>query len=132
MVSVYAATKTAVEGFSEALYHELAPFGIDVKLVEPGYGPGTKFESNMMALNDENSIPAPYQAQLSVLMGGLPEVSTNVEDAAEGVLRAVNDTGPTLRFPAGADSIATAEKHAELSEEAFLAMMRQSFGVPQR
>jgi NAD(P)-dependent dehydrogenase (short-subunit alcohol dehydrogenase family) len=131
LVALYTASKTAVEGLSEALYYELAPFGIHVKLVEPGYGPGTNFETNMMTLSDPSAIPASYQGQLGVLMGSLPEVPTNVQDVAEGVLRAVNDTSSTLRFPAGADSVAIAQKRAEVSEEAFLAMMRQSFGVPQ-
>ncbi len=36
MVSIYAATKHAVEGFSESLRWEVEPFGIDVCLVEPG------------------------------------------------------------------------------------------------
>jgi NAD(P)-dependent dehydrogenase (short-subunit alcohol dehydrogenase family) len=132
MVAVYAASKIAVDGLSEALYYELAPFGIHVKIVEPGYGPGTKFESSMMALNDANSFPAPYQGQLGVLMGSIPKDSTNNQDVAEAVFRAVNDTSPTLRFPAGADAVAIAGMRAELSEEAFLAMMRQAFAVPQQ
>ena len=103
MAAAYSASKAAVDALSEALYYELAPFGIHVKMVAPGYGPGTKFELSMTALNDENSFPAPYQAQLSVLMGNLPELTTTLQDVAEGVLRAVNDTSPTLRFPAGAD-----------------------------
>jgi NAD(P)-dependent dehydrogenase (short-subunit alcohol dehydrogenase family) len=36
ILSIYAATKHAVEGFSEALRWEVEPFGIDVCLVEPG------------------------------------------------------------------------------------------------
>jgi NAD(P)-dependent dehydrogenase (short-subunit alcohol dehydrogenase family) len=36
LLSAYAATKHAVEGFSEALRWEVEPFGIDVCLVEPG------------------------------------------------------------------------------------------------
>ena len=132
MVAAYTASKTAVEGLSESLYHELLPFGIHVKVVEPGYGPATKFGPSMMALNDENSFPAPYQPQLGVMMGNLPQFTTNLEDVAEAVFRAVNDTSLALRFPAGADSVAIAEKRAGLSEQAFLTMMRQSFGLPQQ
>ena len=35
--SIYSSTKFAVEGFSESLAQELAPFGIQVTLVEPGF-----------------------------------------------------------------------------------------------
>lgn len=132
MTAVYAASKTAVDGLSEALYYELAPFGIRVKMVEPGYGPGTRFSATSMALNGENSISAPYQTQAQVLMGALPQVSTSAHDVAEGVLQAATDTSPTLRFPAGPDSVTIATKRAELTEEAFLAIMREAYGVPQR
>jgi short-subunit dehydrogenase len=36
LATLYCATKMAVEGFSNALYYELKPFGIRVKLVQPG------------------------------------------------------------------------------------------------
>jgi short-subunit dehydrogenase len=36
LYSLYASTKHAIEGFSESLYYELRPFGIKVKVVEPG------------------------------------------------------------------------------------------------
>jgi NAD(P)-dependent dehydrogenase (short-subunit alcohol dehydrogenase family) len=131
-VAAYTASKTAVEGFSEALSYELAPLGVHVKLVEPGYGRDTNFGTATLALNDDNSFPARYRAQFDVLMGGLPEVATELEDVAEAVLRAADDTGPTLRFPAGADSVANARKRAELSEEAFLALAHQAFGAPKQ
>jgi NAD(P)-dependent dehydrogenase (short-subunit alcohol dehydrogenase family) len=132
MVSVYTATKTAVEGFSEALYHELAPFGIHVKLVEPGYGPDTRFRTSMMAFNDASSFPEPYQPQLNARMSNLPEVTTALEDVANAVLRAANDTGTTLRYPAGADSMASAKMRAGLSEGDFLELKRQIYAVPQQ
>jgi short-subunit dehydrogenase len=34
--SLYHATKWAIEGFSESLQYELEPFGLRVKLIEPG------------------------------------------------------------------------------------------------
>jgi NAD(P)-dependent dehydrogenase (short-subunit alcohol dehydrogenase family) len=125
-VSIYAASKAAVEGLSEALHHELAPLGIKVRVVEPGYGPETKFGSSMMALNDESTFPPAYQELLAAVMKGIPTDTTKLEDVAETVFRAVSDTGPTLQYPAGADSIAIARKRTELNEEAFLELMRQS------
>ena len=78
LVSVYAATKTAVEGFSEALYHELAPFGIRVKLVEPGYGPDTRFRANMMAFNDANS----FSGALPAAIERADEQSTRIHNGS--------------------------------------------------
>jgi short-subunit dehydrogenase len=36
LATLYCATKMAIEGFSNALYFELKPFGIRVRLVQPG------------------------------------------------------------------------------------------------
>lgn len=132
LVSVYTATKTAIEGFSEALYHELALFGIRVKLVEPGYGPGTAFQANMMGLTDANSFPAAYQPQLNARMNNIPESTTTLEDVAKAVIRAANDTGTTLRYPAGADSVASATLRAGLSEDDFLALKRRAYAAPEQ
>ena len=112
--------------------HKLAPFGIHVKLVEPGYGPDTKFRTSMMAFNDEDSFPEPYQPQLNARMSNLPEATTTLEDVANAVLQAANDTGATLRCPAGADSMASAKMRAGLSEDDFLALKRQTYAIPQQ
>ena len=46
LVAVYTASKTAIEGFTASLALELEDFNVRVKLVEPGYGPTTRFTSN--------------------------------------------------------------------------------------
>ena len=46
LASVYTASKTAIEGFTASLAHELQAFDVRVKLVEPGYGPTTRFAQN--------------------------------------------------------------------------------------
>src|SRR4051794_24635172 len=46
LVAVYTASKMAIEGFTASLAFELEAFNVRVKLVEPGYGPTTRFTSN--------------------------------------------------------------------------------------
>jgi hypothetical protein len=86
----------------------------------------------MMAFNDANSFPAPYQPLLDARMRNLPEATTTLEDVANAVLRAANDSGATLRYPAGADSVASAKMRAGLSEDDFLASKRQTYAVPRQ
>ena len=46
LVAVYTASKMAIEGFTASLAFELETFNVRVKLVEPGYGPTTRFANN--------------------------------------------------------------------------------------
>jgi NAD(P)-dependent dehydrogenase (short-subunit alcohol dehydrogenase family) len=109
LVAVYTASKTAIEGFTASLAFELEAFGVQVKLVEPGYAPTTRFTSNggarMAGLIPETY--APY-AERVLSSFGRPALVTTESDVAEGVWRAANDTTGQLRFPAGADAVALA------------------------
>ncbi|MBV4476894.1 SDR family oxidoreductase [Pseudomonas botevensis] len=106
MVATYTASKQAIEGFSGSLALELAPFNIQVKLVEPGYAPTTRFTANgevrMAGLIPEAYVPIAQQIFNSL---GTSPVTTE-SDVAEAVWRAANDVSGQLRFPAGADAIA--------------------------
>ena len=46
LTAAYTASKQAIEGFTGAIAHELAAFGIRAKLVVPGYAPTTRFAVN--------------------------------------------------------------------------------------
>lgn len=129
--SVYSASKFAVDGLSEALYFELAPFGIRVKMVAPGYGPQTAFTANTLALADENAITPQYQSHRDSMTGGLkrPNFTTDDEVAAV-VLRCAVEIHDQLRTPAGPDATASAERRHSLSEKAFLEMQRERIGLP--
>jgi NAD(P)-dependent dehydrogenase (short-subunit alcohol dehydrogenase family) len=109
LVAVYTASKTAIEGFTDSLAFELAEFGVRVKLVEPGYGPGTAFTSNSGSRMD-GLLPEPYlpHAQRVFAAMGQPSLVTTATDVAEVVLRAATDTSAQLRFPAGPDAVALA------------------------
>jgi hypothetical protein len=85
-----------------------------VKLVEPGYGPSTRFTSNAGTRMD-GLIPVSYapvaQRIFDALAQGAGAVTTE-SDVAEAVWRAANDTSGQLRFPAGADAVALARVSA--------------------
>jgi NAD(P)-dependent dehydrogenase (short-subunit alcohol dehydrogenase family) len=110
LVAVYTASKVAIEGFTESLALELEAFDVQVKLVEPGYGPTTRFGNNSGS-RMEGLVPEVYaplaQRMLSSLGKGQTAVTTEL-DVAEGVWRAANDSSGQLRFPAGADALALA------------------------
>lgn len=109
LVAAYTASKTAIEGFTESLALELAPFKVRAKLVEPGYGPGTQFTVNG-AHRMQGLIPEAYApfAQAIFATLGQPAAVTTAADVAEAVWRAANDPAATLRYPAGADAVAVA------------------------
>lgn len=96
----YAATKHAVEGYSESLDHELRTRGIRVSVVEPGYT-NTHFEANTLEVDakiDEYTIARKALAKLmkiAVAGGDDPKVVANV------VLKAANAKHPKLRYAAG-------------------------------
>lgn len=109
LVAVYTASKAAVEAFTASLAHELAGFGVRVKLVLPGYGPNTSFTSNTGSRMD-GLIPAayaPFAAQVYASVGQ-GELVTAATDVAAVVWTAANDTGEQLRYPAGPDAVALA------------------------
>lgn len=107
LVAVYTASKMAIEGFTASLAHELEGFDVRVKLVEPGYGPTTRFTQNggarMQGLISEAYAPF---AQRIFAAFTQPTASTTEYDVAEAVWRAANDATGQLRFPAGADAVA--------------------------
>lgn len=82
-LATYAATKHAVEGFSESIDHELRTRGIRVSVVEPGYT-NTQFEANTLEVDDildEYTIARAALAKIikiAVASGDDPTVVANV------------------------------------------------------
>lgn len=98
--TVYNATKHALEGFSEGLWHELRPFGVRVKAVEPGY-----VDTPIYRAMEERADPAgPYAPYLQAMtaFGDSVKKRTSPQDAAEEVWRAINDPSDRLRYPVAA------------------------------
>lgn len=98
--ALYAATKHAVEGYSESLDHELRTRGIRVSVIEPAYTK-TKFDANFMApdaaLDEYREIRASLNNVLTKVMASADDPSV----VAEVVLQAASAIRPKLRYTAG-------------------------------
>ncbi|WP_313928461.1 SDR family oxidoreductase [Pseudoxanthomonas sp.] len=109
LVAAYTASKTAIEGFTASLAHELGAFDVAVRLVEPGYAPTTRFAANgeerMRGL-----VPDAYARYAQEVFAGFADADafTLETDVAQAVWNAVHDASGLWRFPAGADAVALA------------------------
>jgi len=110
LAGVYTASKTAVEGLTGSVAHELAAFNVRVKLVEPGYGPTTRFTENGGA-RMQGLIPEAYRPFADPIFAAFanPGPVTTEADVAEAVWQAAHDMSNRLHFAAGADAVALAK-----------------------
>jgi NAD(P)-dependent dehydrogenase (short-subunit alcohol dehydrogenase family) len=111
--SLYAASKHAVEGFTESLDHETREFGVRAVVVEPGYT-NTSFEANA---TEADSPLDSYATVRQHVIEAITEELRKGDDpdvVAQVVLKAATDRTPKLRYPAGplARRLALLKKYA--------------------
>ena len=98
--ALYAATKHAVEGYSESLDHEVREFGVRVLLVEPAYT-RTAFDANTIPADEPLPLYARQRDVLDALMATAIKGGDEPSVVGETVVAAATDTRPKLRYPAG-------------------------------
>ncbi|RWR07038.1 SDR family oxidoreductase [Paenirhodobacter populi] len=111
LLSVYTASKAAVNALTEVMALELAPFGIRAHVVLPGQAPGTAFSANASErLTQAGGFPEPYagmiQSVFARLGSGSDDEKTKPEDVAAAIWRIATDPTAPMRVPAGADAVA--------------------------
>jgi len=133
MISLYCASKFALEGFSEALSYELASQGIVVKIIEPGGVVSTNFGKRSGAEAAQNN-PLPdydaFVAHTQAVFAGLraARLATS-EDVAQVIYQASTDGTRQLRYVATEDIKPLVRARRETSEEKYMAFMRGRFGA---
>lgn len=99
-MALYAASKHAIEGYSESLDHEVREQGVRVLLVEPAYTK-TSFDTNAVPADEPLPVYARRREVLDVLMGEAIKAGDEPSVVGEAIVAAATDSRPKLRYPAG-------------------------------
>lgn len=134
LMSVYAATKFAVEGFTESLRYELAGEHVSVALIEPGLVTGTGFLPRTAQSSAAVPVPPPYQGlvgQMSaVWQRESPYQLATMAAVAEAILAAATDDPPRLRYVVGDDAQTSARMRRQTSEPEYDAWATARYTSP--
>lgn len=98
--ALYAASKHALEGYSESLDHEIRDVGVRVVLVEPAYT-RTSFESNLIQADQQLGEYAPARSNAKAVMREVMLTADSPEVVATAVLNASTAAKPSARYTAG-------------------------------
>src|SRR5688572_23693977 len=99
-MALYAATKHAVEGYSESLDHELRTRGIRVSVIEPAYTK-TQFDTNLSEPNAKLDEYRDARAAMGTVLAEVMATGDEPSVVADVVLTAANAERPKRRYPAG-------------------------------
>lgn len=132
-VSSYAASKYALEGWTESLRYEMAPLGITVTLVEPGsyntdiWNRGAVFSAGS---RDPLSPNLERRKRLMAAMEARPGKGRgNPQQVADGIARLLDEPHPTLRHLFGRDARALMALRALLPWRAFEWLIMKGSGL---
>jgi NAD(P)-dependent dehydrogenase (short-subunit alcohol dehydrogenase family) len=98
--ALYAATKRAIEGYSESLDHEIRTWGIRVSVIEPAYTK-TRFDANLLQPDSKLDEYREVRAALANKVKEVIEAGDEPGAVADVVLEAASAARPKLRYPAG-------------------------------
>lgn len=130
LVSIYAASKFALEGFCESLSFELASQHIKVKIIEPG-NISTNFEQTTKANFASNEGLTDYSDYLkqmdkvfkAIYNGG----GSDVTDVAATIFKAATDETNVLRYVVGADLQPLIDIRNGGTDEDYMNVIRSTF-----
>lgn len=131
MISLYAASKFALEGFSESLFYELSALNIGVKIIEPG---GT--ETNFSAVTSQQQAKATdladyhnfTQAADKMFAGMVSSRLATADAVAETIYAAATDGTDTLRYVVGNDDFKKRiAARKQMPDQEYVDFIRQGF-----
>ena len=127
--SLYHATKWGIEGFVEAVRQEVAAFGIDFLLVEPG-PTATQFGAG---LDIADALPAYRHTAAgkmrTALMSGEFAVKGDAEKCVTAMIAAADAANPPLRLPLGSTAYDNIETALKMRLDALKVMKAVAYGA---
>lgn len=124
----YAATKHAIEGYSESLDHEVRPFGIRVGVIEP-WATKTAIEANSPKGDRPVAAYARTFSRYQTAFDAAMAAGDTPEDVAGTILAAAQDRAPRLRYPSGKAAKQTALLRRFLPRALFDRSLRKQFNI---
>ena len=117
----YFTSKWALEGMSEGLAQEVAPFGIRVAIVEPGLTKSAIFAKNVDGPNKTGAYDAHYRRLFQFYAVGIANATDPFEVGAV-VHRAITTRDPQLRYAVSWGAREMIEGRARMSDEEWVAL----------
>lgn len=123
--SPYVTSKWALEGLSEGLAQELAPFGIRVAIVEPGITKSAIFAKNIDAPNSTGAYDAAYRRLFQMYAVGIAE-ATDPFEVARVIEHAITTDEPRLRYAVSWGSAPMIDGRRNMSDEEWVELGRHA------
>ena len=131
LMSIYTATKAALDSFTETVMFELAPQNIVVKLIEPGLVPTTKLTEKVALAATKIPVPKAYEAYFKQRAAAFTAPATvqlaTAGDVANAIVAASIDGTGKLRWVVGPDVEESAHMRWETSAAEYDAWMQRRF-----
>ncbi len=136
----YVASKWALEGLSELLAQELAPFGIRVAIIEPGVTQSSIFAKNIDLPNTTGAYDTHYRRMFQFYAAGMAG-ATPAGEVGRVIETAITTETPQLRYPVSWAGPEMAAMHDRIDHDdwielgtidddaAYIDKFRQVFGI---
>jgi NAD(P)-dependent dehydrogenase (short-subunit alcohol dehydrogenase family) len=130
LYSIYHGTKWAVEGFSEALHYELAPFKIKIKIIEPG-SIKTEFygSSRQFIMRDDLTMYKNFVDKAEKLSQETGNNGEPPELVAQEIFKAATDGSNKMRYPIGKPAPLLLTLRKLLPDSLYFYLMRRIYKI---
>jgi short-subunit dehydrogenase len=128
-MALYAASKHALEGYSESLDHEIRGSGVRVVLVEPAYT-RTSFEGNVYRADQQLDAYQAARTNAEGVMRDAMRAADSPELVASAVVKASTDANPHRRYAAGRTARQVSLLRRFVPESAFDRSLRKQMRLP--